>query len=414
MSTEIAESKDGDGDYTSHNSLAAPSSSSTSPSNVGAADDSSRTLDKPNTCTAPRTPTANVATIDQDSLAALTTPDKAASNHGAADDDASSLLDSSTKSTSPGTPTTRASTTYNSSPLEKLNFTETAHATNTPPAPKKPDPTESEHKASFAKFSSQAQEPGSSSQIGSKFGSSSPFSTRTSGQSLPGFGAGPAFVSATSNPFALCAARQSISFGNGPDGGIVGGSTAEQADSFAKQEGDIVGSGKKRGFRNVSGDDDNSDESSHKRARTDGGSNSTAASGDTANTKVEDSTGTSAPTPPISATQNVSKKYPSMAARKLPFADYSPATTANTFAALARAPHTSFAIGATPLRHGQNALNNESTISGQDTTDTETPSSSQDASNSEDKHTDEGEGTTDVPDSTGLDSVDNGEDEEML
>ena len=103
-----------------------------------------------------------------------------------------------------------------------------------------------------------------------------------------------------------------------------------------------------------------------------------------------------------------------MAARKLPFAEYDPATTANTFATLGRAQHTSFATGATPLRHGQNVLNNENTTSGQDTTDTESPSNSQDAPNSEDRYTDEDEGTTDVPDSTGLETVDNGEDEEIL
>ena len=412
----MAGTEDGDGDRASHDSLAAPSTPSSSTSNAGAADDCSSALNKLNACTSPCTTAANVATGIEDSLVAPATPDNATFNNGASDEDSSSAPDSSTKSTAPGTPTTRASTTYNSSPPEKPNFTETANATNTSPAPEKPDPTESEHKAIFAKFSSQAQASGLGSQTGSKFGSSSsPFNTHIARQSLPRFSAGQAFVSATPNPFASCAAAQSISFGSGPDGGILGGSCAEQDDSFKKPEGDIAGGNKKRAYRDVSRDDDNSDEPSHKRARTDGGSNTTAAAGDAANTKIEDSTGTSTQTGPASnAPQYVSKKYPSMAARKLPFADYGPITNANNFAALSRAPHKFFRAGGTPLPHGQKVLKNEDTIYGQDTLNTEDTFNSQDAPNSEDKYTDEGEGTTDVPDSTGLDSVDNGENEEIL
>ena len=374
----MAKPKDGNGDRASHKSLAATSMPGSPTSDVDAADDGSSALDKPNTCTSPRTPAANVAKIIQDSHAAPATPDNAAPNHGAADHDASSPLDTSFTSTSPDTPTTKASTANDSSPLDGPKFTKAAKDTNTSPPPEKPDSTESEHKAGFSKLASQAQASGLDS--GPKFGASfSPSNAHIAGQNLPGFGSGQEFVSTTSSAFPWFAAAQRGSFGSGRDGGIVGGSSTVQDATFGKPDSNITAGGTKRNFGDVSRDDDNSDEPSHKRARTDGGSDPTTASGFPANIKDENSMGTSTPTRPTSFTP----KYDSfMAAPKLDSSRFGSTTTATTAippAALSeppsKPPHALFGsrtglkvfnAGIIPSSNGQNVFNYKYTARGQD------------------------------------------------
>ena len=432
----MSKSKDGDGDCASHDSLAAPSMPGSSTSNVGASDNDSSAQYKPSACTTPHIPTANVATTIQDSFAAPTNPVNAVSSHRAADNDSSSVVDKSDTSTAPATPTTRASTTYGSSPLDKPNFTEATKDTNTSPTPKKLDSTESEQKAGFAKFASQAQASALGSQTRPQVGASfSPFIARVAGQSLPGFGSELEVGSPPSSSFPLCTAGQSIGFGSGRAGGIISGSSAEQGSTFEKPDSDIAGGGTKRGFQDISGDDDNSDGPSHKRARTDGDSNPTAEDGHTANVKVENPTETLQTLPsPAAPPQKAAKEftlwdipqwvppvYPPMAPQRLHLAGMGSATTANTPAAPSSTPHRLFGTrtymnvfntAVVPLPYGQDVLKYKNTASGQDATHTEISSNIQDATDTEDRS--KSEDKTDGADSTNSESIDNDGDEEIL
>ena len=420
----MAESKDEDG-CASHDSLAAPATPGNTTSNAGVVDHDSSALDKPKASISSSASAASVTTTTQDSLAASATLDNAASNPGAADFDSSSdsslALDTSNTSTAPTTPTTRASTILDSSPLDRFNVTEAAKASNTSPPPEKPDSAESEHKAGFAKFASQIQASGSGSQARSKFGASfSPFSAHVAGQSLSGFGSRLESVSKTSASFPLCAAGERISFGSGREGGIIGGSSAGQSANFGKPDDNIIEGGTKRGFGDVSRDDDNSDEPSNKRARTDGGSNPAATSGHAAHNTVQNSTSTSTGT--RNTSQDVPNPYPPIAPAKLNLAGFGSATMAHTPAAASSAPHSLFGTNTynnnafstmiTPSRRGQDAMNNVNKANCPDGTNIDTSSDGQDGQESEDRS--KNKGTIDTKDSRNPDSIDNGEEEEIL
>ena len=226
-------------------------------------------------------------------------------------------------------------------------------------------------------------------------------------------------MSKTSASFPLCAAGERISFGSGREGGIIGGSSAGQSANFGKPDNNIAGGGTKRGFGDVSRDDDNSDEPSSKRARTEGGSDPTATSGHAANNNIENSTGTSTGT--RSTSQDVPNLYSPIAPGKLNLAGFGSATMAHTPVAASSAPHrlfgtdtynNAFGTAITSLRRSQDVMNNGNTAKCPDGTNTDTSSDSRDRQDSEDRS--KNKGTTDTKDSSDPDSIDNGEEEEIL